>query len=111
MSIRMKKIFTQKDIEIKTKELSDIINKNFKDKKIVLIGVMNGAFFFIHDIMEKLSIDFQFDILSCSSYYHGRWWRRSDKQAKAKEDRGVLSRLGPGLLVCHREGQYLWQTF
>lgn len=68
MAIKMEKIFSQKDIIIKNKELANMINKKYKNKDLVLIGIMNGAFFFMRDIMKNISIDFQFDTISCSSY-------------------------------------------
>ena len=69
MKVDLKKIINHKDIRLKSKELADKINKDYKDKKIVIIGIMNGAFFFMADLMNNLSIDFQFDTISCSSYF------------------------------------------
>ena len=69
MKVDLKKIINHKDVRSKGEELANRINKDYKDKKIVIIGIMNGAFFFMADIMKNLSIDFQFDTISCSSYF------------------------------------------
>ena len=68
MKVKLRKIINHKDIRLKSKELADKVNKDYKDKKIVIIGIMNGAFFLMADLMKNLLIDFQFDTISCSSY-------------------------------------------
>ena len=67
--IKLKKIVSKKDLKNKISEFSKIINKKFCNEEVVLIGVMNGAFYFMHDIMRELKIDFSYDTISCSSYY------------------------------------------
>ncbi len=69
MKVSLKKIFKNKDLSLKSRELANIVDKCYKDKELVVIGIMNGAFFFMSDFIKNLSIDFQFDTISCSSYF------------------------------------------
>ena len=71
MGVKLKKIINEKEIKFKIEELSILINEKYKNRELVVLPVMNGAFFFAHDIFKNISIDFQFDLLFCSSYYGG----------------------------------------
>tara|TARA_B100001123_G_C15212063_1_gene987689 strand:+ start:110 stop:628 length:519 start_codon:yes stop_codon:yes gene_type:complete len=72
MKNKLKKIFTAEDISIKNKELADMVNQKYKNKNLVVMGVMNGAFYFMSDLIKNITIDFQFDTIICSSYFGGR---------------------------------------
>ena len=64
------KLISKKKIDKKNKELATLINSNYS-KDIVILGVMNGSFYFMKDLMDKLKVDFQYDFLFCSSYFGG----------------------------------------
>ena len=65
----MKKIIKKEEIEKKIRELSDLIKNKYNNQDIVILGVMNGSFFFMRDLMAQLDIDFKYDFVFCSSYY------------------------------------------
>ncbi|MFT4600924.1 MAG: hypoxanthine phosphoribosyltransferase [Arenicella sp.] len=44
------------------------INKDYKGKKPLLLGVLNGSFMFISDLMKKLTIDCELSFIKLSSY-------------------------------------------
>ena len=67
--VKLKKLISKNELQNKVSEFADLINKTFKNEEIVIIGVMNGAFYFLHDLLKKLKVDFSYDTLSCSSYY------------------------------------------
>ena len=46
------------DINIKVKELSELIKNRYK-KEVVVIGVMNGSFFFMRDLIAEIECDFK----------------------------------------------------
>ena len=67
---KIKKIINKADLERKINEISSILTDKYKNDKIVILGVMNGAFFFMHDLIKKINIKhFEYDFLFCSSYY------------------------------------------
>ena len=62
------KIISRQKIDKKNKELASLINSNYT-KDVVILGVMNGSFYFMKDLTDKLKIDFRYDFLFCSSYF------------------------------------------
>ena len=49
-------------------ELANKINREYKDKQPLLLGVLNGSFMFISDLMKKLTIDCELSFIKLSSY-------------------------------------------
>lgn len=60
--IEKKKI--QKRINILAKE----INKVYKNADPIFIGILNGSFYFMADILRKIRFDYEIDFLKISSY-------------------------------------------
>ncbi len=67
--VKLKKIISKQELRDKVSEFAKVVNNKFSNEEIVLIGVMNGAFYFMYDTMKQLEIDFSYDTISCSSYY------------------------------------------
>jgi len=67
----LNKIISKSDLESKISDFASILNDKFKNEELVIVGVMNGAFYFMYDLMKMLDIDFSYDTISCSSYYGG----------------------------------------
>ena len=55
-------------IEKRVKELADMINRDFKDQEVVIVGVLNGSFVFCADLVRHLKIPAQIEFVSLSSY-------------------------------------------
>ena len=66
--MKKRKIINNYDINKKVKELSELIKSRYK-KEIIIIGVMNGSFFFMRDLMIEIGDNFKYDFIFCSSYY------------------------------------------
>lgn len=49
-------------------ELGSEISRDYADRKPILIGVLNGAFVFIADLMRAIDIECEVDFLKLSSY-------------------------------------------
>lgn len=58
----------QNEILSKVNELADKINSDFKGKNPIFIGVLNGAFIFLSDLIRRIDIDCEIDFLKLSSY-------------------------------------------
>lgn len=59
---------THEEIQQRIKQLGGQISKEFKDKKPIFIGVLNGAYIFLADLMRYVSIPCEVDFLKLSSY-------------------------------------------
>lgn len=65
---KLKVYISNKQIKKRVAELAKKIRKDYKDKDPILIGVLNGSFIFIADLVRELEIDIEIDFLKLSSY-------------------------------------------
>lgn len=67
-----KEVFTEylseNKIQSRIKELAEKISKDYKGKVPVFIGVLNGSFIFMSDLVKNISIDCEIDFFKLSSY-------------------------------------------
>jgi hypoxanthine phosphoribosyltransferase len=67
-----KDVFTEylseKTIQSRIKELADTISKDYEGKVPVFIGVLNGSFIFMSDLVKNVGIDCEIDFFKLSSY-------------------------------------------
>lgn len=56
------------EIQNRVKELGDEISKDFQGKLPILIGILNGSFIFMSDLVKNLSIQCEIDFFKLSSY-------------------------------------------
>lgn len=61
-------LVTKAQLKKRVKELADQISKDYKNKELVLVGVLKGGFVFMADLMRELSIPVEVDFISVSSY-------------------------------------------
>ncbi|TFG01863.1 MAG: hypoxanthine phosphoribosyltransferase [Promethearchaeota archaeon] len=64
----LKMLISKEEIRKKLSLLADQINKDYKDKRPLLIGILKGAFVFMADLIRELDIDFYIDFVKLSSY-------------------------------------------
>lgn len=63
------KVFiTKEQIEARISLLGAQLDRDFKGKKPIFIGILNGAFIFLADIMRNVTIDCEVDFMKLSSY-------------------------------------------
>lgn len=58
----------EKKIQIRVKQLGRQINKEYRGKTPIFIGVLNGSFLFLADLIRHITIDCEIDFLKLSSY-------------------------------------------
>ncbi len=56
------------DILQKIKELATQLNKDYKDKKPLFLGVLNGSFMFTADLFKELTIEAEVCFIKLASY-------------------------------------------
>lgn len=61
-------LVTEEEIRAKVKELAKRISEDYKDKELLLVGILKGAFVFLADLSRELTIPVQFDFIAVSSY-------------------------------------------
>ncbi len=66
-----KLVLSQAQINLKVKELARDISKAYSGKDLVLVGVLNGAFMFMADLVKELTIPVKLDFVRLASYGSG----------------------------------------
>jgi hypoxanthine phosphoribosyltransferase len=59
---------TKEEICQKNRELAKRIDNDYSDKLPVFIGILNGAFIFLSDLLREVTIDCEVDFFKLSSY-------------------------------------------
>jgi len=59
---------SKEQIDTRVAELGGIINREYADNKPILIGILNGSFIFLADLMRHISIPCEVDFYKLSSY-------------------------------------------
>ena len=63
------KVFiTKEQIDARISLLGAQLDRDFEGKKPIFIGILNGAFIFLADIMRNVTIDCEVDFMKLSSY-------------------------------------------
>ena len=68
MEYKILKKISEEDIRKKVEEIAYNISKEYKDKEPVLMGVLNGSFIFIADLIRKISTPSEVDFIRVASY-------------------------------------------
>ncbi len=61
-------LISEKEIQSRITEIARDLSNKFKGEVPILIGVLNGSFIFISDLMRKMTIDCEMDFIKMSSY-------------------------------------------
>jgi len=61
-------LFSKEKIQSSIKELADELNKDYKDKSVVYLTVMNGGMIFASDLAKNLDLDMEMDYVQVSRY-------------------------------------------
>jgi len=59
---------SEKKIQDRIRQLGRQINKEYKHKVPIFIGILNGSFIFISDLIRHITVDCEIDFLKLSSY-------------------------------------------
>ena len=61
-------LLTEEVLQKRIRELGEIISNDYKEKVPVFIGVLNGSFLFLSDLIKNVNIDCEVDFFKLSSY-------------------------------------------
>ena len=61
-------VLTKKEIDAQVSHIAQVISADYKDRELILIGILKGAFIFLSDLIRQLSIPVKVDYMCVSSY-------------------------------------------
>ncbi len=64
-------LFTKEDIAKIVERLGQEITEDYKDKKLMIVGVLKGSVVFMADLMRKINLKCKTDFMAISSYAGG----------------------------------------
>ena len=64
----MKLLISKDDIKKRVKQLADNISKDYKGKSPIFVGILNGCYVFMADLLREVSIDTEIDFVKIRSY-------------------------------------------
>ena len=64
-------LFSEEQITEKIKELGAEITRDYKGKRLLLLGVLKGSFVFLADLMRRISLPCEVQFVAASSYGNG----------------------------------------
>ncbi|MBC8318863.1 MAG: hypoxanthine phosphoribosyltransferase [Desulfobulbaceae bacterium] len=62
------KVISAEAIQQRIGELGTEISRDFKGKKLLVIGILNGAFIFLADLVRQIDLPIQIDFVRVASY-------------------------------------------
>ena len=69
--MQQKLILSKEQIEERVSELGARLSTEYQDKQPIFIGVLNGSFIFLADLVRKVSVPHQIDFIRVASYGTG----------------------------------------
>ena len=96
MEHKILKKISEEDIREKVEEIARSISEEYKDNEPVLIGILNGSFIFIADLIRKISIPSEVDFIRLASYGSNSI---SSGKIKLTKDSELLLRGKPVIIV------------
>lgn len=61
-------LITAEEIQEKIAQLAKQITDDYRDKDLLLVGVLKGAFVFMSDLARQINLPIEFDFMAVSSY-------------------------------------------
>ena len=64
-------VISQTDIARRVKELGTAITQDYKDSQLMVVGILNGAFMFMADLVRQITLEMEIDFIRVASYGMG----------------------------------------
>lgn len=61
-------IITRREISRRVKELGAAITSDYRHKNLLVVGILNGAFIFMADLVREIKADIEVDFVRVASY-------------------------------------------
>ncbi|MEK2689992.1 hypoxanthine phosphoribosyltransferase [Bdellovibrio sp. GT3] len=70
-NLTLKPYISEEKIQLKVKELGEILSKQFKNEKVIAICVLKGSFMFYSDLIRAINADITCEFFGVASYHGG----------------------------------------
>jgi len=61
-------LLTEEELQDKIRELAKRITEDYRDRDVLLVGVLKGAFILMSDLARQIALPVEFDFMAVSSY-------------------------------------------
>lgn len=61
-------LYSEEDLALRVTELANVIQSDYQNKELLVIGVLKGANIFMGDLIRKINLPIQIDFIAASSY-------------------------------------------
>ena len=65
------KLYSEEDIAEMTKRLGQQLTKDYAGKRVLVVGALKGAIFFLNDLLREMDLACDIDFIDVSSYGNG----------------------------------------
>ncbi len=65
---KMETLISKEQMQKRIREIAEQINKDYKGKSLLVVGILKGAVLFFSDLVRQLNMDVKFDFMTISSY-------------------------------------------
>ncbi|MFY0626353.1 MAG: hypoxanthine phosphoribosyltransferase [Reichenbachiella sp.] len=66
--LKFEKYISEQEIDDLVQVIAEEIIQTYQGKELILVGVLNGAFMFVSDLVKKLTVHPEIHFIKCSSY-------------------------------------------
>ena len=66
--IEKEEVVSRTDIARRVKELGQAITRDYSGRRLVVVGILNGAFIFLADLVREIELPMEMDFIRVSSY-------------------------------------------
>lgn len=70
LDLKFKEYISEEKIQERVREIAEDLNKKYKDKDPLFLGILNGSFMFIADIFKHVNIPCEVSFLKINSYHN-----------------------------------------
>lgn len=68
MNYRIETLISRAEVESRIRELAKIIEKEYKGKDLICVGLLKGSVLFLSDLIKEIDLALQIDFMNVSSY-------------------------------------------
>ncbi len=61
-------LYSEQEVKAKIKELGQVITHDYAGQELFVIGILNGAFIFMADLVREIDLPLKLDFMDVSSY-------------------------------------------